>query len=257
MTEISAPAIAFRPMRDADRGVLTFAAAHHLVLAEQVARLLGTDAGAARDRLARLQGDGLIRRTRMLVVDRGCYQITSAGLAAIVSELPPPRFDLSRYRHDAGAGWLWLAATKGGNFGPVEQVLSEREMRARDTRRSADALEAERRRPTPVTTQPTGPWFGVRPGGIEAPPSTGLHYPDLLLTTSEGRVPIELELSRPNAEQLSATMSAYAAQSNIRGVLYMTDDPRVARVIETVSGRLGISPLIHLQRIRLQAVEPA
>ena len=37
----------------------------------------------------------------------------------------------------------------------------------------------------------------------------------------------------------------------------MTDDHRVARLVETVSGRLGISALIHLQRISIPAVELA
>jgi hypothetical protein len=244
-------------MRDADRGVLAFAAAHHLVLAEQVTLLLGNDADAASERLAGLQAAGLIRRTRMLAIDPGCYQITSAGLAAIASELAPPRLDLGRYRDDVGAGWLWLAATKGGNFGPVEQVLSEREMRARDTGRSAAELKADPSTATPGTTQPTSPCFGVRPSGTEAPPSTGLHYPDLLLITSTGRVPIELELSCPVAERLSAIMSGYAAEPNIRSLLYMTDDQRVAQLVETVSGRLGISALIHLQRIRFRGAELA
>ncbi|MBV9363193.1 MAG: hypothetical protein JOY89_03070 [Solirubrobacterales bacterium] len=52
-------------------------------------------------------------------------------------------------------------------------------------------------------------------------------------------------------------MSGYAAHPNIRGVLYMTDNHRVARLIDTVSTRLGISELIHLQRISLQAGELA
>lgn len=242
-------------MRDVDRGVLAFAAAHHLVLAEQVALLLGIDADAARERLAGLQLAGLMRRTRMLAIDPGCYQITSAGLAAIASELAPPRLDPGRYRHDVGAGWLWLAATKGGNFGPVEEVLSEREMRAHDTRRTAAELAAEPPAPTPGAAEPIGPCFGVRPRGIEGPLSTELHYPDLLLITSAGRVPIELELSRPRAERLGAIMSGYAADPNIRRVLYMTDDQVVARVIDTVSRHLGISALIHIQRISLQAVD--
>jgi hypothetical protein len=220
-----------------------------------VALLLGIDEDAASERLAGLQAAGLIRRTRLLAIDPGCYQITSAGLAAIASELAPPRLDPSRYRDDVGAGWLWLAATKGGNFGPVEQVLSEREMRARDTGRSA--LEAEPRPATPGATRRIGPCFGVRLGGTDAPPSTGLHYPDLLLITSTGRVPIELELSYPAAERLGAIMSGYAAEPNIRSVLYMTDDQRVAQLVETVSGRLGISPLIHLQRIRFRGAELA
>lgn len=243
-------------MRDGDRDVLAFAAAHHLVLAEQVARLLEIDAHAARQRLAGLEVARLTRRTRMLASDPGCYQITAAGLAAIASELAPPRLDPGRYRHDIATGWLWLAATKGGNFGPVDQVLSEREMRAHDRRRSRAELKAEPRTATPCLTEPIGPRFGVHPGGTEQPPSTGLHYPDVLLITSTGRVPIELELSSPGAELLGAIMSGYAVAPAISGVLYMTDDERVARVIETVSDRLGISPLIHLQRIKIQAAEP-
>ena len=152
------PGVAFRSMRDADRGVLAFAAAHHLVLAEHVASLLGSDADAARERLARLQLAGLIRPTRMLATDPGGYQITSAGLAAIASELPPPRLDPGRY-------WLWLAATKGGNFGPIDQVLTEREMRARDTQRDPAELNAQPPDPTTDPTEPIGLCFGVHPGG--------------------------------------------------------------------------------------------
>ena len=156
--QISAPAIAFPSMRDADRGVLAFAAAHHLILAEHVASLLGSNADAARERLARLQLAGLIRRTRMLAIRPGGYQITSAGLAAIASELPPPRLDPGRY-------WLWLAATKGGNFGPIDQVLTEREMRARDTQRDPAELNAQPPDPTTDPTEPIGLCFGVHPGG--------------------------------------------------------------------------------------------
>ncbi|MBV8991426.1 MAG: hypothetical protein JO286_06205 [Solirubrobacterales bacterium] len=244
-------------MRDPDREVLAFAVAHHLILADHVASLLGSDADATRERLARLHFAGLIRRTRMLATHPGGYQITSAGLAAIASDLPPPRFDPRRYRHDIGAGWLWLAATTGGNFGPVEQVLSERQMQAHDTKRNAAELEAEPSDRRPDPTEPIGPCLGVHRGGTEVRPSTGLHYPDLLLITPAGRVPIELELSARGAERLGAIMSGYAAHPNIRGVLYMTDDHRVARLIDTLSTRLGISELIHLQRIRFQALEPA
>jgi hypothetical protein len=97
----------------------------------------------------------------------------------------------------------------------------------------------------------------VRPSPTELSGSAGLHYPDLLLITPAGHVPIEFQLSRPAAERLGAIMSGYAAQPSIRGVLYMTDDEPVARVIKTVSERLGISPLIHLQRIKIQAADPA
>jgi hypothetical protein len=244
-------------MRDADRAVLEFAAAHHLILAEQVGGLLGIDPAAATHQLARLQHAGLIRRTRLLATHPACYQITSAGLAATGSELPPPRLNPTRYRHDIGAGWIRLMATKG-NFGPLEHVLSEREMRAHDTKPNAANIADGPPTATPTPTQPTRPLcFGVRPRGPDAPLPTGLHYPDALLITSTGRVPIELQLTRPAAETLSAIMSGYAAQPNIRSVLYMIDEQDIARTIETTANRLGISKLIHLQRISLRTVDLA
>ena len=86
---------------------------------------------------------------------------------------------------------------------------SEREMRAHDTPRSAAELNVEPPTATPGAAEPIGRRFGVRPGGINAPTSTGLHYPDLLLITSAGHVPIELELSCPSAERLGAIMCGY------------------------------------------------
>jgi len=93
--------------------------------------------------------------------------------------------------------------------------------------------------------------FGVQLGGTEVAPPRVLHYPALLLITSEGRVPIELALSSPGRDRLTAVMSGYAAEPNVRSLLYMTDDPRVWRLVEAEAERLGISDLIHLQRIRI------
>ena len=244
-------------MRDADREVLAFAAAHHLMIAEQVPPLLGIDADAATDRLARLQRAGLIRHMRIRANRPSCYQITTAGLAAIGSELPPPRLDPTCSRHDVGAGWLWLIATKGTSLGPVEQVLTERQMRAHDTRQTPAHLEAERPAATPDPPQPNGALFGFRPGEAHRPPSARLHYPDVLLITPDGRVPIELRLTCPSVERHTAIMRVYAAQPNIHRVLYMTDDQNAGRIAHTVSSRLGLSALIHIERVRIQAGGPA
>jgi hypothetical protein len=103
------------------------------------------------------------------------------------------------------------------------------------------------------------------PGGSHTDPSSCAAWSSVRvparrrpgLITSTGRVPIELELTRPSAERLSACMSGYAAQSNIRGVLYMIDDRDIARIIETTAAHLGLSALIHLQRVSTRAADLA
>src|SRR5437660_1348058 len=92
-----------------DREVLLFAAEHRLVLAEHVAALLGTSAGAASGRLRALCSAGLLARRTVFHRQPACYQTTRQGLAAIGSSLPAPRFDVAGYLHDAGLAWLWLA----------------------------------------------------------------------------------------------------------------------------------------------------
>jgi hypothetical protein len=52
-------------------------------------------------------------------------------------------------------------------------------------------------------------------------------------------------------------MRGYAAESNIHRVLYMTDDQRVGRLFHTASSLLGLSALIHLQRVKIVVDEPA
>ena len=125
-------------LTDADRALLAFAAEHRFVLAAQVALLLGSSDATAGARLRRLGRAGYIRRVRELHRGPAWHQITASGLRAIGSELPAPRgFDLATHRHDAGLGWLMLAA-RAGRFGGARRVVSEREMRSGDGRASAD-----------------------------------------------------------------------------------------------------------------------
>ena len=56
-------------------------------------------------------------------------------------------------------------------------------------------------------------------------------------------------------KSLQIEISGYAAAPDIWGVDYMTDDPRVWRVVETAARRLGVSALIHLHRIRIWPIE--
>jgi DNA-binding transcriptional ArsR family regulator len=217
---------------DADRRVLAFAAEHRLVLAAHVSCLLGVSPRAASARLRALRKAGHLRYHRKLV-GPGCYQIDRSGLAVLASTLPRPRdIDLAGYRHDVGLAWLWLAA-QWGTFGPLDRVVSEREMRSHDGRRDGRA-------------EP----LGVRLPGVGPRGGDRRHYPDLVLETATGhRVAIELELTTKTRGRRNEILGGYAIDSRIDAVLYLAETTPAMRAIERSAAELGISSLIRVQRV--------
>jgi hypothetical protein len=123
----------------ADRELLEFAAAQSLVTAEQAAVLRQETVDEAYASLTRLVDRGSLAAVRIHAEDRGCFRVTRAGLEAAGRGLPVPGF-VRRVGHAVGVGWVWLAAREE-SFGPVERVLSERQMRLEDWMRG-------RRRPS-------------------------------------------------------------------------------------------------------------
>lgn len=222
-------------LTDTDRAVLRFAAEHRFVIAAQVAALLDVTEAAAEARLRRLGSGGHVRRHKELHRGPTWHQITAAGLRAAGSDLPAPRgFDLATHRHDAGLGWLMLAA-QAGRFGPLEQIVSERRMRSHDGR----------------TSERTGR-YGVYLGGVGAGGRDRLHYPDLVLVTRSGhRVAFELELSTKEVVRRERIMAGYAADRRIDAVVYLVERPSVGRAIERSAARMGASHLVRVQRVSL------
>ncbi len=220
--------------------MLAFAAEHRLIVAGHIQVLLSISRDAAQARLQRLRAAGMLASERFFHGQPRCWWITRKGLAVIDSQLPPPRIDLRSYRHDVGLGWLWLAAERGA-FGPLREVVSERMMRSRDgalARNSVD--EAQREEPS-----------GVRLGGVGPAGRQRLHYPDLLLTTPGGRrVGVELELTAKDRPRRERILAGYGADARIAAVLYLVDRPAVARAIEASATRLGIAPMVHVQRVQ-------
>jgi hypothetical protein len=226
-----------------DAALLSFAAEHRLVLATQARALMGTSQAAAYRRLATLSGAGMLSRPPVLRDQPGCYQITAAGLAAIESELPKPRFNPHGYRHDVGVGWLWLAARVGA-FGELRQLISERRMR------SLDAVAEAR-------GESTGERFGIRLGGSGPGGRARLHYPDLLLVDGTGRrVAVELELSAKGRTRREGIIAGYGADPRVDAVLYLCDTTAVQRAIRSAAARVGVAPLVHVQRLRWSAHRP-
>ena len=216
-----------------DLQLLGFVAEHRLVLPAHVAALLDTSSDAAAGRLRALAAGGFVRQEAIFHRQPSCYQITGKGLAAVGSGYRQPRLDLRCYRHDVGVAWLWLAA-RGGAFGPVRELISERRLR------SLDAVVDRAAEPV-----------GVRLGGIGPAGKPRLHYPDLMFVLEGGqRVAIELELTGKGRARRERILSGYAVDSRIDAVLYLVDRPVVGRAIQLSARQIGISEIVHVQPVR-------
>ncbi len=222
-----------------DLRLLEFIADHRVVLAAHLQMLLERSLHRTQRRLRQLREAGYLEQRTVFQHQPSCYLISKPGLAAIGSALPRPRVHLPGYLHDVGAAWLWLAAS-GGQFGPVREVISERQLRSRDglPREAGYAFGLDRPRTS----------FGVRlwesgPRGHER-----LHYPDLVLERPDGRrVALELELSSKGNRRLEKIISAYASDRRIDAVVYLVERPAVARAVRRAAAAAGVSELVHVQ----------
>ena len=220
-------------LTERDFELLSFLAEHRLALPAHVAALLDTSPAAASTRMGKLASAGYLRRHDAEPGRPRWYQIARKGLAHIDSDLRSPGLNVSEYAHEVGVAWLWLAADRG-SFGPVEEIITDRRMRSIDGAREPDA--------EPVA---------VRLGGFGPRGREELHYPDLVLRTADGRrVGLELELTPKARTRLENILAGYAADPRFAGVVYLVEKRSVARAVQATARRLGISDLVHLQRVR-------
>ena len=105
-------------------------------------------------------------------------------------------------------------------------------------------------RPSAVWTLDSLGWISLFSGRAR------LHYPDLVLVGSDGRrFAIELELSPKGRSRLERIIAGYGADPRVDGVLYLVDDARVARGVRTAAANVGISHLVHVQRVSLAGAD--
>jgi hypothetical protein len=218
---------------DRDRELLAFVARHRLVHAGHVAALLDVTGERAGAILARLARGGYVHRQPVFAQQPACYRIRRKGLDLVGSGLPPPGVDLGSYDHDIGLAWLWLAARRGA-FGPLREILAERQLRSHDE--APDRAE---------------PPFAVRLGGIGRGGRERLHYPDLLLLRPDGRrIAVELELSSKARPRLERILAGYGADPRIDAVLYLVPNRTIGNSVVAAAARLGVRDLVHVQLVR-------
>lgn len=228
---------------DRDRLLLEFIAEQRLVLPGHVQALLGVSAASARRRLRALEQAGLVLENQLFHGYPPHCRIRREGLQLIGSALPVPRASAA-VRHDVGVAWLWLAARRG-TLGSIREVVSEREMRSRD------GTEAHAAR---VTGRSLRELFGVRLSGQGPGGRPALHYPDLLLVDRDGRrIAVELELSSKGQARRHRIIGGYAADRRIDAVLYLVQDPRIAREVQATASRFGCGRRVLVQRVRMGA----
>jgi hypothetical protein len=230
-------------LTDADLELLRFLSEHRFVLPDHGAALLGVTPVTAQRRLDRLADGGYARRAAVFKGRPPMHLITAAGLRVLGSTLPTPNLDLHNYQHDIGVAWLWLAARRG-TFGPLSEILAERTLRSRD---GAADRESQARQA-----------LGVRLGGTGPRGRERLHYPDLLLRTADRRwAALELELSSKGRTRLESILSGYGSDPRIAGVVYLVHSQTVARSVERAARKVGVSDLVHLQRVHFKVAQPA
>ncbi len=215
-----------------DRQLLEMLAEHRVLIAEQLARHLGVSDGAAGARLRRLARLRLLEHARIFQGQPASVAITTRGLGLVGSPLPAPTRKLGAYRHDVGVGWVWLAA-RGGAFGQLRTLHTERSMRSADLRD-----DGERQR------------FGVATGGLDARGRRARHYPDLLVERADGaRLAIELELSAKGRGRLERIMRGYAGEGSITAVLYLVADARLESWVSAAARRAGAAEVVVVKRL--------
>ncbi len=211
-----------------------------MALPDHVVALLGTSDQGAAARLNRLTKAGYVESVRLFHNQPAMHLIARDGLKVLGSTLPPPKVDVHSYQHDVGVAWLWIAARRG-TFGPLREIVGERRMRSHDGVRDRD------NEPFAVKLGGLGPWGRER-----------LHYPDLLLRTADGRqVALELELSSKGRVRRERILAGYAGDPRFDGVLYLVQSASVARSVQAAARRLGITSLVHIQRVRSTVTSPA
>jgi hypothetical protein len=217
-----------------DRSVLGPLAEHRILIAPQLAVLLGVTEETASRRLQRLRAHGLVRYRRIIDGGPRAASITEEGLRLLGHPGVVPTDNPGAYRHDVGTGWLWLGA-RNGAFGALRSVATERQLRIAD--------KAGRR-------TPEGSPHGLGLGMLGPHGHPQRHYPDLLLHTVSGhQVAVELELTAKSRQRMSRIMTAYASDPRIDAVVYLVPAQHLATLVSDAARRAGISDLVDIRMI--------
>lgn len=254
---VAVPPARYRPTGNIARDLLEFMAGYPIVLVGQVMTLFELEQSTAASRLDELASRGLVRSCSRLRHQRGCYQMTAAGLAEIDSDLPVPRVDLRRYWRDVGVASLGVAVRKGAFGDDVERFFTEREMRGVD-RKATLASATDGDWAPAARAKAADASFGLTVGGDASTSAGSLHYPDIVVVFGPvGRVAIELCLEPPNSSRLGGVLSAYAQKSTVAAAVFYFQDRSSRELTRTAAEKHGLGDRMRFELTRLDVLSPS
>lgn len=220
-------------LSERDLELLRFAAEHRFVLVTQVQALLGVSADTALRRCRTLETAGYLADRSEYLDEPRCFRAKPKGVRAVGKTYGQAQVDSMFYRHNAGVGWMWLAAQRGA-WGDYGELISERSLRA------GGGLGGDPHEPAGVRM------FTIGGGGRRA-----VHYPDMVLVTPSGkRVAFELELTGKSRRRLEGIVGGYATDRRIDAVVYLVEDPAVRRAVEREVRSWGAEDKLFVQDVR-------
>ena len=227
-------------LTERDLELLAFLAEHRLALPTHVAVLLGTSTAAATTRLNKLADAGMLKRQPAFPGEPRWYQITRRGLAVIGSSLAgasgrPARLRARRRRRLAVAG------------------RPRRNVRSARARSSASAGFA--RATAPASRTPSR-WRSGSAGSVH----TAASGCTIRTWSSDRRRAADRARARADAEEPDPPRDdprRLRRRSAVRRRRLSRRGPAVARSVQAAARRLGISELVHIQRVRVDRVPNA
>jgi hypothetical protein len=213
-------------VQDSRRDVLANIARHDVVASDQIATALSLGRAQAEEILVALVNTGDLGRARAFPGATALYWITEQGLGSIGSPLRAPTFALRRVRECLGATWAYLRAADG-RF-PTAKVSTARELLGRDA--------------TIAGSRPVG----LRVGGVSADNDLGLHHPDVLLEFPQRWWAVHVWLGNVDRRRLSGLLTAYGADARYAYVIFLVEEERIAREIESVASSLGLNETVSV-----------
>lgn len=248
-------------MTDRDKRILAFLGRYRCATVGQLARRFQTSETALRNRLPRMEREGLITWAWAAQSKPKIWLVTESGLRTVGMNLTAPNVSWGQLRHTLGLVDMGVTFELAG-----EIVLTEREIRAAATRYT----------PTPrmrVAIDLTLPQGSVPPvGGVDGfdgvddsigeavrtalvVPALGRsfgHIPDMVLVRQpfpsgqSGNIAVELELTRKSLSEWKNVLTAYVGSPAFHEVYYFYTSSEVRKGMLSVVRALGAENKIKM-----------
>lgn len=238
-------------LTDRDLKMLTFLGRYRFATVAQLARAFGTSETALRNRLPRLEAQGLVSWAWVTQNKPKVWLVTTEGLATAGVDLREPTIKWGQFRHNLGLVDLGIEFELAG-----EIVVTEREIRAGagrfdPTPRLKKALDMTRAQ-VGMGEVPTDGLSSdqeadrLRRGFIIPVPGRPLgHVPDMVLLRQpyadgrSGHIAVELELTRKGLGEWRQVLTAYRNSDLYDKVHYFAGSKEIARSMTGVIHGIG------------------